>query len=167
MLGSTLTTFGTWVSSHNHLTRVPALFELLLLDFSFDLCIINSRHHATPKMSIFSLSFSFFILIISLFFILVVFFVLHNTIGTHKLISWFCSLALPSRFIMKMGQTRPLFVYFRSFHMTNKAQILTINEKSIDGVLWTQTRGGRMVGTDKSTELWARFKQNILQKWFH
>ena len=25
---------------------------------------------------------------------------------------------------LKMGQTRPLFVYFRSFHMTNIAQIL-------------------------------------------
>ena len=27
-------------------------------------------------------------------------------------------------FFLKMGQTRPLFVYFRSFHMTNIAQIL-------------------------------------------
>ena len=27
-------------------------------------------------------------------------------------------------------------------------------EKSIDGVLGTQTRGGRMVGADESTELW-------------
>ena len=27
-------------------------------------------------------------------------------------------------FFKKMGQTRPLFVYFRSFHMTNIGQIL-------------------------------------------
>ena len=26
--------------------------------------------------------------------------------------------------------------------------------KSVDGVLGTQTRGGRMVGADDSTELW-------------
>ena len=52
-----------------------------------------------------------------------------------------------------MGQIRPLFVYFRSFHNANIAQI-DCNDKSVDGVLGTQTRGGRMVGTDKSTELW-------------
>ena len=28
------------------------------------------------------------------------------------------------------------------------------NDKSIDGVLGTQTRGGRMVGADESVELW-------------
>ena len=31
---------------------------------------------------------------------------------------------LGKRFILKMGQTQPLFVYFRSFHMANIAQIL-------------------------------------------
>ena len=31
-------------------------------------------------------------------------------------------------------------VYFRSFHMTNKAQI-DYNDKSVDGVLETQTQG--------------------------
>ena len=30
---------------------------------------------------------------------------------------------------------------------------ITINDKSVDGVLGTQTRGGRMVGTYESTEL--------------
>ena len=30
----------------------------------------------------------------------------------------------------------------------------TINDKSIDGVLGTRTQGGRMVGADKSTEVW-------------
>ena len=49
-----------------------------------------------------------------------------------------------------MGQTRPIFNYFCSFHMTN----LTIHDKSIDGLLGTQTWGSMMVGTDESTELW-------------
>ena len=31
---------------------------------------------------------------------------------------------------------------------------LTINDESGDGVLGAQTWGGRMVGADKSTELW-------------
>ena len=35
-----------------------------------------------------------------------------------------------------MGQIRPLFVYFCSFHMTNTAQI-DFNDKSVDGVLGT------------------------------
>ena len=52
-----------------------------------------------------------------------------------------------------MGQTRPLFVYFRPFlnTMTNIAQHLTI--KSIDDVLGIRTRDHRMVGADESTEL--------------
>ena len=53
-------------------------------------------------------------------------------------------------FFKKMGQSRPLFVYFRPFLITISIQI----EKSIDGVLGIQTRGRRMVGTDKTTELW-------------
>ena len=31
---------------------------------------------------------------------------------------------------------------------------MTINGKSVDGVLWIQTRDRRMVGADESTELW-------------
>ena len=52
-----------------------------------------------------------------------------------------------------MGQTRPLFVYFRPFlnSMTITVQNLTI--KSVDGVLGTRTRGGKMVGADESTEI--------------
>ena len=49
-----------------------------------------------------------------------------------------------------MGQSRPLFVYFCSFLITISIQI----EKSIDGVLGIQTRGGRIVGTDETMELW-------------
>ena len=37
-----------------------------------------------------------------------------------------------------MGQNRPLFVYFRSFH--NVKTNLTIIDKNIDGVLGTRTR---------------------------
>ena len=50
-----------------------------------------------------------------------------------------------------MGQSRPLFVYFRYFLDT--ISIIQI-EKSIDGMLGIQTRGCRMVGADKTTELW-------------
>ena len=50
-----------------------------------------------------------------------------------------------------MGQSRPLFVYFRYFLDT--ISIIQI-EKSIDGVLGNQTRGHRMVETDEIKELW-------------
>ena len=49
-------------------------------------------------------------------------------------------------FFIKMGQSLPHLVYFCSF-------LVTI-EKSINGVLRIRTRGCRMVGTDKTTELW-------------
>ena len=62
-----------------------------------------------------------------------------------------------------MGQTRPLFVYFRPFLNTTKnmLQNLTINGRRIDGIfeIWTQDR--KMVGTDKSTELWRPCLLNI------
>ena len=50
-----------------------------------------------------------------------------------------------------MGQSQPLFVYFRLFYKTQTKYNLI---KSIDGVLGTQTRGGRIEGADKSTDLW-------------
>ena len=50
-----------------------------------------------------------------------------------------------------MGQSRPLFVYFRYFLDT--ISIIQI-EKSVDGVLGNQTRGCRMVGADETNELW-------------
>ena len=37
----------------------------------------------------------------------------------------------------------------------------TIKDKSVDGVVGTQTLGGRMVGTDKSTGQW-RHPTNVL-----
>ena len=63
-----------------------------------------------------------------------------------------------------MGQSRPLFVYFRHFLGT----ILIIQiEKSVDGVLGIRTRGRKMVGADETTELWHRIsslRRNFLQK---
>ena len=47
-----------------------------------------------------------------------------------------------------------LFLFFFSHCKEKYSTNLTINYKSIDGVLGTQTRGSRMVGTDESTELW-------------
>ena len=65
-----------------------------------------------------------------------------------------------------MGQSRPLFVYFRSFLIPITISIIQI-EKSVDGVLGIRTRGRRMVGEDKTTELWRHplhsfFKTKIL-----
>ena len=48
-----------------------------------------------------------------------------------------------------MGQTRPLFVYYRSFRIILRSN-LTINDKCIDGVLGSRTQGGRM----EDAELW-------------
>ena len=55
-------------------------------------------------------------------------------------------------FLKKMGQSRPLFVYFCSFLITISIQIQI--EKSIDVVLGIRTHGRRMVGIDETTELW-------------
>ena len=52
-----------------------------------------------------------------------------------------------------MGQTRPILII--SFFSHDKYSTnLTINDKSVDGMLGTRTLGGRMVGADESTELW-------------
>ena len=45
---------------------------------------------------------------------------------------------------------------------------MAINDKSIDGVLGTQTWGGRrMVGTDESTELWRHPKKKKAENKFN
>ena len=59
-----------------------------------------------------------------------------------------------------MGQSRPLFVYFRSFLITISIQI----EKNIDGVLVIRTQGRTMVGADETTELW---QPQCVQIMFH
>ena len=52
--------------------------------------------------------------------------------------------------LKKTGQSRPLFVYFRSFLITISIQI----EKSVDGVLGIRTLGRKMVDAYETTELW-------------
>ena len=56
----------------------------------------------------------------------------------------------------QMGQAWPLFVYFCPFlnTLTNIVQYLTINGRSIDGVLGIRTRDYRMVSAADSAELW-------------
>ena len=53
-------------------------------------------------------------------------------------------------------------VYFRSFsqHKDKYSTNFTINDKSIDGVLGSRTRGGMMEGADESTELWRHPSNN-------
>ena len=46
------------------------------------------------------------------------------------------------------------FCLFLFFSHDKYSTNLTKNEKSIDGVLGTRTRGGKMVSADKSTEIW-------------
>ena len=64
---------------------------------------------------------------------------------------YFLILTSTNVFFKKMGQSRPLFVYFCYFLDT--ISIIQI-EKIVDGVLGIRTQGRRMVGTDKTTELW-------------
>ena len=54
---------------------------------------------------------------------------------------------------MKNGPNPACFCLFL-FFSHDKYSTNTINEKSVAGVLGTQTRGGKMVGADESTELW-------------
>ena len=61
-----------------------------------------------------------------------------------------------------MGQSLPLFVYFRPFIITIS---IVQNEKSVDGVLGIQTRGCTIEVADKIMELWQppNFGQNVLE----
>ena len=62
-----------------------------------------------------------------------------------------------------MGQTG-LFVFI-SFFSHYKYSTNTLNDKSIDGVLGTRTRGSRMVGVDQFTQLWRH--PYIVYKVYH
>ena len=57
-------------------------------------------------------------------------------------------------FLKKNGPNSASFCLFSFFSHDKYRTNLTIKDKSIDGVLGAQTRGGRMVGPDESTELW-------------
>ena len=63
-------------------------------------------------------------------------------------------------FLKKWAIPGLFFVYFHSFYhrMDKYSTNLTINDKSVDGMLGSQTRGGRMEGTGESTELWLNLK---------
>ena len=56
-----------------------------------------------------------------------------------------------------MDQTRPIFVYFLLFSHDKYSTNFTINDKGVDGVLGTRTRGG----VDESTELWRHPKRSL------
>ena len=56
-------------------------------------------------------------------------------------------------FFLKKWTKPGLFCLFL-FFSHDKYSTNNINEKSVDGVLGTRTRGSRMVGADESTELW-------------
>jgi len=62
-----------------------------------------------------------------------------------------------------MGQSRPLFVYFRPFLIT--ISIIKI-EKSIDGVLGIRNHSHRMVGADKMELWWPPKRPSILSDLF-
>ena len=69
-----------------------------------------------------------------------------------------------------MGQYRPLFVYFLSFHIPIQLKNIQFEQyklkKSINGVCGTRSWGGRMEGADESTELWWHPKrEELLNAW--
>ena len=49
---------------------------------------------------------------------------------------------------------KPGLFLFWFFSHDKYSTNLTINFKSVEGVPGTQTLGGRMIGTDESTEIW-------------
>ena len=55
-----------------------------------------------------------------------------------------------TKLFFKWGNPGLFFVYFRSFLITISLPI----EKSVDYVLGIRTQGRRIVGTDKTMELW-------------
>ena len=59
-----------------------------------------------------------------------------------------------------MDQSLPLFVYF-----LDTISIIQ-SEKSIDGVLGIRTLGRRMVGADKTMELWRMTESSYLKPTF-
>ena len=65
---------------------------------------------------------------------------------------------------LKMGQNGLFCLFFILVFSHEKCSTnLTINDKSMDGVLGSRTRGGRIVGADKSTELsWHPTKVQLI-----
>ena len=67
------------------------------------------------------------------------------------------------KYIFKCAKFGLFSVYFRPFlnTMKNIAKIGYINGRSVDGVLGIRTRDRRLVGTDKSTDLWRPINNQI------
>ena len=75
------------------------------------------------------------------------------------------------------GPNPASFCFFSFFSHDKYITNLTINDKSVDGVLRTRTRGGGMVGTDEFTVLWRHPNhppqchlfvfQNVIQDFNH
>ena len=59
-------------------------------------------------------------------------------------------------FFLKSGPNPASFCLFSFFSHDKYSTNLTINYKSVDGVLGTQTQGSRMVGADGFTELFLK-----------
>ena len=55
---------------------------------------------------------------------------------------------------LKNGPNPASFCLFLFFSHDKYSTKFTVRDKSVDGVNGTQTQGGRMVGTDESTEPW-------------
>ena len=66
----------------------------------------------------------------------------------------------------KNGPTRPLFCLFYFFSHDKCNTNLTINDKSLDRVFGIWTQGGRVVGIDKSTELFL-FNKRLCKRVSH
>ena len=68
----------------------------------------------------------------------------------------FAECALIVLFLIKWAKPGLFLFHFVLFsHCKDKYSInLTINEKSVEGVLGSRTRGGRMEGADESIEIW-------------
>ena len=66
---------------------------------------------------------------------------------------------------MFFNGSNPVFLFIfilSSRHKDKYTTNLTINDKSIDGVLGNQTWGGRMESRDESTELWWHPKRKVV-----
>ena len=61
-----------------------------------------------------------------------------------------------------MGQAQSRFCLFSFFSHEKMLHKFDYKWKSVYGVLGTQTQGGRMVGSDKSTKLWRHPRKQEL-----
>ena len=145
------TTFGTWVSSHKHLTRVPAQNNIIL------------PKSTASKMQGYGFYFWYLleqrVLIVVLLIISIVWFQLLERLHSwHYLVPsgyWIhLKLQTLSNLItdtfLNMGQSRPLFVFI-SLLFTSQ---FNYKLKKCRCYVWDSNPGRIMVGVDWSTDLW-------------